>query len=128
MALVLGVVALVEALVPVPRGRGLAPAPQAAPALPSPAPVRSLELRYPAGRARPRQVRVPTGAHVTIQVTTSVAGQAVISRLGLVQPADPGTPARFDLLATTPGAYDVSFEPAAGGTATVGRIVVAARG
>jgi hypothetical protein len=124
MALVLGVVALVEALVPLPRDRGRPAQPRAAPAPVAAPPVRTIRLRYPP-TGRLASVRVATGAHVVIEVDTSTAGQASLAGLGLVQEADSATPGRFDLLATRPGAYDVTFEPAArGGAARLGRLVV----
>jgi hypothetical protein len=126
MALVLGVVALVEALVPVPRERAVSRAPRA-PAAPRTAqPARTLTLRYPAPK-RPPRLRATAGAHVVLEVATSAAGEARIGALGLVEPAEPATPARFDLLARA-GNYRVAFEPAAGRPATVGRLVVASPG
>jgi hypothetical protein len=124
MALVLGVVALVEALVPVPRerratGEARPPAPPR-----TAAPVRTLTLRYPSPRRVPR-LRVATGAHVVLEVATSVAGQASVDGLGLVQPAEPATPARFDVLAARPGNFGITFDTAAGRSARVGRLVVA---
>jgi hypothetical protein len=127
MALVLSVVAIVGALAPVPRERAASDRPIAPPAPRSAAPVRMLELRYPRG-AKAKPVRLTTGTHVVIEVATSTPGQAVLSGLGLVQPADPDTPAHFDILATSPGSYDIGFDPAAGGAARVGRLVVTAPG
>jgi hypothetical protein len=128
MALVLGVVALVEALAPVPRERAATTEPRA-PAAPPPtsAPVRTLTLRYPPPKRVPR-LRAATGAHVVLQVATSAAGQATVGGLGLVQAAEPATPASFDLLVARPGTYPVAFDPAAGRRATVGRLVVGGRG
>jgi hypothetical protein len=127
MALVLGVVALVEALVPVPRERRATGEP-ATPRAPRPsAPLRTLAVRYPAPKRVPR-LRAAPGAHVVVEVSTSVAGEASIGGLGLVQPAEPATPARFDVLVGRPGTYAVAFEPAAGRPATVARLVVAGRG
>lgn len=127
MALVLGVVALVEAVVPVPRQRGRGALPlRLATGRPGPPP-RTVTFRYPAPRRLPR-VRVAGGAHVVVQVVTATAGQASVGGLGLDQPAEPDTPARFDVLATQPGTYGVAFDPASGGGTTLGRIVVAAPG
>ena len=127
MALVLGVVALVEALVPVPRERRATGERPAAPPPRTGPPPKTLEVRYPSPRTIPR-LRVATGAHVVVEVTTSAAGEASVAGLGLVQTAEPATPARFDVLANRPGTYGVAFDPAAGGSATVGRLVVAAPG
>ena len=128
MALVLGVVALVEALVPVPRERRAAEPGIRAP-LPAPAPrggaLRTLRLRYPSPRRVPR-LRVAAGAHLVLEVATSTAGLASVARLDLVQAAEPGTPASFDVLIAQPGTYAVAFDPAVGGSAVVGRLAVAA--
>ena len=127
MALVVFVVAAVGALAPPPgdrtedEGPGLAPAPVAE------APPEPLALRYPA-RDRGKRLRVATGAHVVLQVETRQAGEASIPELGLVLPADPATPARFDVLAGRPGTYDVTFDPAIGDPGVVGRLVVATPG
>jgi hypothetical protein len=127
MALIFMVIAIVGALVPVPRERVARVAPRPAP-LPHPAPgapVRTLSLRFPAPSAPPR-LRVEGDSHVVLQVATSEPGQATVDPLGLIAPAEPDTPARFDLLATRPGSYPVEFEPAAGGPArTVGTLTVA---
>ena len=127
MALVLGVAALVEALAPVPRNRGRTGGPPTAAQPRVGAPPRTLEVRYPAPRRIPR-FQVAAGAHVVLQVDTSVAGEASVPALGLVQTAEPDTPARFDVLVSQVGAFGVLFDPAAGGSATVGRLVVAGRG
>jgi hypothetical protein len=129
MALVLGVVALVEALVPVPRERrGGEPAVRPQLAEPSPragAALRTIRLRYPSPRRVPR-LRVAAGAHLVLEVATSTAGLASVARLDLVQAAEPGTPASFDVLIAQPGTYAVAFDPAVGGSAVVGRLAVAA--
>ena len=127
MALVLAVVALVEALAPVPRERRAEPQ---APPVPPPragATTRTIELRYPLRAALPR-TRVTAGAHVVIEVATAAAGEASVGGLGLVQAAEPNSPARFDVLADRPGSYRVDFAPAAGRAAAVGRLVVAPAG
>jgi hypothetical protein len=125
MAVILVVVAIVGALVPVPRERSAGEAPRAAPGADSAAPVRALSLRYPPKGDAPR-LRVRAGTHVVLQVGTSESGQASVKALDLVAPAEPDTPARFDLLASRPGRYPVAFQPAAGGAVrTVGTITVA---
>jgi hypothetical protein len=115
MGLILAVVAIVGALVPVPRERTAdtpsPPPPRAA----GPAPVKTLSVRYPPPREAPR-LRVDEGAHVVLQVAASEPGQATVEALGLVGSAEPETPARFDLLASRPGSYEVAFAPADGGT------------
>jgi hypothetical protein len=126
MALVVFLVAAVGALVPRPRetgggGAALPPAPVAG------APLRTVELSYP-HRGEPRRLRVVTGSHVVVEVGTTQSGEATVPGLGLVQPAEISTPARFDVLVDRPGTYDVTFDPAAGEPAVVGRLVVATPG
>ena len=124
MGVILLAVAIVGALVPVPSRRG-GREPAAPPAGSSAAQtVRTIALRYPPAAAPPRP-RVTAGAHIVLQVGTSEAGQATVAALGLVAPAEPSTPARFDVLASRPGTYPIAFQPASGGAArTVGTLTV----
>jgi hypothetical protein len=125
MAVILLVVAIVGALVPVPRERTPAEAPHATPGGAAAAPLRTLSLRYPPRERAPR-LRVDADAHVVVQVATSVSGQATVQALDLVAQAEPDTPARFDVLATRPGRFQIAFQPAGGGAArTVGTLRVA---
>src|SRR2546421_5224755 len=126
MALVLGVVALVEALAPVPRERSATEAPRAVPPPPIANPARDIRFAYPSGK-RLETARVPTGAHLLIQVRASAPGQATLPAFGLVQSAEPATPASFDVLATKPGTYQVRFDPVTGLAGLVGRIQVGGR-
>ena len=75
--------------------------------------------------AQTRQVRVACHVHAPAQVIEGARRR--IPALVLVQPAEPATPARFDLLAAREGVYTVTFEPAAAGAATLGRLVVGGR-
>ena len=126
MAMVLAVVALAEALVPVPRQRRPETQPRVASAPPVGADARTIAVRYPP-RGGIRPVRLAAGAHVVLEVSTSAAGEASVAGLGLVQPAEPDVPARFDILVDRPGSYRVDFEPAAGRGAAVAKLVVAPR-
>ena len=123
MAMVLAVVALAEAIVPVPRERRAERQPRAAPAPRPGAEARTVTLRYPP-RGRTRRVRAAADAHVVVEVATSAPGDARIAGLGLVQAAEPSSPARFDILADRPGAYRVDFAPAAGRLTQVATLVV----
>lgn len=124
MGLILLVTAIVGALVPVPRKRGAREAPNPGPGAAAATAVRTLSLRYPPAPQAPR-LRVDANSHVVLQVTTSEPGQATVDSLDLVAPAEPDTPARFDLLATRPGSYPVAFQPAAGGPKrTLGTLTV----
>jgi hypothetical protein len=127
MALVVFVVAAVGALVPAPGERSAGRPPALAPGPVAGAALRTLELRYPA-REEARRLRIATGAHVVVEVSTTQPGEASIAGLGLVQPAEPSTPARFDLLAEQAGTFEVSFHPAVGDPGVVGRLVVASPG
>jgi hypothetical protein len=57
--------------------------------------------------------RVPAGDAATLEVSVDEAGTVEIPDLGLSATADAVTPARFDVLATKPGRYDLTFTPAA---------------
>jgi hypothetical protein len=68
---------------------------------------------------------VAPGTRVVIEVATSTPGEASIADLGLIQPGGRGTPARFDVLASRPGVYAITFDPTVGEPDAVGRLVVA---
>src|SRR4051812_19487588 len=124
MGLILLVTAIVGALVPAPRDRSPVEAPRPQPDGAGAAPVRTISLRYPPAQEAPR-LRVDADSHLLLQVTTTEPGQATVGPLALVAPAEPHTPARFDVLAPQPGNYPVAFQPAAGGPArTVGTLTV----
>ena len=65
------------------------------------------------GRAVRR--RLPAGRHAIVSVSARAPGLVALSGLGLVEPAQPGTPATFDVLVRRPGRLGVTFEPAGGG-------------
>ena len=136
-AIVLGMAALVASLSrPVSERRDrttqqTTPAPGPPVATPQPGPAE------PAGHA-PRTVtfqaperesrRVRAGAAVTVEVAVNEAGTVDIPDMGMTAPADPVTPARFDVLATRPGRYALLFTPAAGERAEpAGSLVVTSR-
>jgi len=60
---------------------------------------------------QPETRTVPSGRAATVTVTAYEPGQVEIERLGLTEPAEPGAPARFDLLAGSPEKYAVTFTP-----------------
>ena len=126
MAVVLFAVAIVEAAVP-GRGKRAGDSPVSIAPPVAGAPARTLKLGYPSPEEPPR-LRVAPGAHVVLEVSTTVPGEASIPGLGLVQAAEPATPARFDIIGARAGAYDVAFEPAAAGSAKLGRLVVLGAG
>ena len=102
-ALVLGIAALVAAVSPTRVAKGPALAPPAQGTRPEPS---TRELAFGAGDPR-RVRRAREGEHVVISVASEAGGVATIPRLGLTGTAGPAAPARFDLLAPSPGRYDV---------------------
>jgi hypothetical protein len=66
-----------------------------------------------AGRSRVRKLVV--GQAATVVVKVEQAGQVEIETLGGIRPAEPATPASFDIFADRPGSFPVVFHPGAGG-------------
>jgi hypothetical protein len=64
--------------------------------------------------ADPGRERVEAGRPATVRVAVSDPGQVEIPSLGLTSAAEPLTPARFDVLADSPGSHRIRFTPAAG--------------
>jgi hypothetical protein len=125
-AVVLGTSALVFSIAPAPREKGADEAPEPVPspgererALP-----RRVSFADGASRRRP-ETRVRRGEHVVVEVRAGRPGEAALEGLGLLQPVGPRTPALFDLLASRPGRYAVTFTPVAGRPAPLGTLVVA---
>ena len=56
--------------------------------------------------------RIQAGEAATVEVAVNEAGSVEIPDMGLTAPADPFTPARFDVLASRPGRYRLLFTPA----------------
>jgi hypothetical protein len=89
-------------------------------AAPSPSPA-EVTLEAPGNQTR----RVSVGQPVTLMVEVDEPGQVGIPDLGLIGTADPLTPARFEILASEPARYAISFTPAAGDEpADAGTLVV----
>lgn len=92
---------------PPPAGLPRASAPQAAPGRGR---LRTVTVRFDARRsARRRTIAVGESASVVVEVPQS--GQVLLEGLGLSAPAEPLTPARFDVFADRPGEHDVVFWP-----------------
>jgi hypothetical protein len=132
-AIVLGVAALVTAISE-PRDRDARRPASRTPDVESPiaraqpAPQPVLTVRFDARRRR--QVRrVAAGRAVTLMVSVPAIGEVDVPVLGLTGPAEPATPARFDLLADRPGLYAVRFTPARAPSRSqrIGTLAVAAR-
>jgi hypothetical protein len=83
----------------------------------------TLSFRHPVEAGLPvRQLR--RGSRAVIRVETGVAGDVEIPALGLIQPAAPGTPAVFDVLAVRAGRFDVSLLSVAGERTKLGTLAV----
>jgi hypothetical protein len=99
--------------------------PQPGPAKPASGAPETVTFQAPEKESK----RVEAGTAVTVQVAVTEAGTVDIPDLGMTAPADPFTPARFDVLATRPGGYPLLFTPAAGEQAEpAGRLVVTSQG
>jgi len=127
-AIVLGLAALATSISRPPREadeRERSPAaPQATqgPSEPEVARSEGSELGLPGPRGK-RSIVVPAGEAVTVNVAVPEPGAVELVGLGLSSPAEPLTPARFDLLLDDPGAHRVRFTPAGGDPRSLGRIV-----
>jgi hypothetical protein len=84
-------------------------APAAVPTPESPQPT-TIEFR-PAAKPQTRELRV--GQPATVLVDVETPGQVDIPSLGLTQPAEPLTPAVFELLVAEPGSHPITTQPAA---------------
>jgi hypothetical protein len=121
-ALVLGTSALIASLsAPRDRGSGGEP-PAGAPTTTAPSARPTPEARLDA--ARPGVVTVARGSHVVLQVEVPEPGEVAIPRLGLTASGQPGTPARFDILAERTGRYGVEFVPTGAASRRAGTLVV----
>jgi hypothetical protein len=130
---VLGLAALVASIArppeddgdtaPPAQGRGAA---SAGPPTASPRPgSEPLTIAMRAGGRRDVR-RLPVGRPATLVVSVGAPGQVAIPSLGLVQPAEPLTPARFDVLASSAGRHRIELTPASpdAGESVVGTLRV----
>jgi hypothetical protein len=113
-AVVLGLAALVTAVSPSSRRRAQAPPP----ATPPQATARetrpdkpTLQLRFFDSRKQ-HERRLEQDRHAIVTVAGRTAGQAELVGLGMTAPLEHLSPARFDVLVTRPGRYQVMFTPA----------------
>src|ERR1700741_2490008 len=131
-AIVLGLAALAAALSrpadvadePTPRTTTEATAPPPAPTVSDGnAGLPPTDLAFDA--AKPRTRKLEAGRAATVTVDVEAAGMVVTPGLGLTAPADPLTPARFDVFVRDAGEYPIDFT-AAGGQESVsaGTLVV----
>lgn len=84
-------------------------APAAEPTPKSPEPT-TIEFR-PAAEPQTRELEI--GQPATVLVDVETPGQVDIPSLGLTQPAEPLTPAVFELLVDEPGSHAITIQPAA---------------
>ena len=63
--------------------------------------------------AKPQTREVEAGRPVTVLVDVETPGQIDIPSLGLTKPAEPLTPAVFELLVDEPGSHPITVQPAA---------------
>jgi hypothetical protein len=83
----------------------------------------TLELEFEAETDRSR--RLDAGEAATVLVEVDEPGLVEIAELGRSAHGDPLTPARFELLVSDPGRYDISSTPVAGDTPSpAGTLVV----
>jgi hypothetical protein len=129
-ALVLGLSAVVAALVPPPEPRREESSEPPALRTPSVSPgnvsrTRNLRFTVPAADASagpPLQTAVVTaGSSVNIEVSVPEPGEVELEGLGLREPADAVTPARFELFARQ-GRFAVVFFPLTGERRVGGRL------
>jgi hypothetical protein len=117
-AIVLGLAAIASSIArPPERDEKPVPAhdraaPQATDVSADVTPVSAETVEISAG-AHPRDVRLAQGRETTLHVSVKRRGQVEIPRLGLIDDAEPLTPARFDLLVSAPGRYPVLQRPTA---------------
>lgn len=96
-------------------------------ASPTPAPDQDETLSFEA--AENEAMRLPAGKAATVEVAVDEPGSVDIPGMGLSAPADPVTPARFDVLESKPGRYELLFTPAGDyPSEPAGRLVVTSAG
>ena len=96
-------------------------------ASPTPAPDLPQALSFVA--AENETMRLRAGDAATVEVAVEEPGSVEIPGMGLSATADPVTPARFDVLASRPGRYELLFTPAgANPSEPAGRLVVTSAG
>ena len=120
-ALVLGLSALVASIAPPPEDSEEEGVPTAEePASPRPAAMPRRVSLSARGRRATRRVRL--GSSFSLEVVVPGPGDVVLDGLGLRQPADELTPARFALLAKPRGRQRVIFVSVDGERRVVGRL------
>ena len=109
-AIVLGLAAIAASVSRSPTD-GRVDAPPERPEAPAVSEEDSSDLRLEGPQVRRRAV-LAAGSARTLSVAVLEPGQVELPELGLSSPAEPLTPARFELLVDEPGSYEVEFIPA----------------
>lgn len=126
-AIVLGLAAIAASVARPPEKpsrRAVAPSGPIAPGAPA---ARATVISFDATRDQVR--RLARGRPATVLLEVDEPGLAEIPSLGLSAPADPHTPAHFEVLVRKPGRFPIAFKPAVGDEARQsGRLVVTAAG
>jgi hypothetical protein len=124
-AVILGVMAIVTATAPDESDDG-PPAPAAPPPEPGSRGAPERVTFHVGARGPLPEARVPRGRQAIVEVRVREPGQVALEGFGLLEPAEPGTPAVFDVFTRRPGRYEAVFTPVRGGQpARVGTLVVA---
>jgi hypothetical protein len=114
-AVLLGLTALVTSLAPRPtvRPRSAGPAvstPAPTPPTPSGQASRRIERTISADRGRSQaKVRARTGDVLALAVRGDLLDGVEIAGLGKLEPIEPGSPARFEMLLDAPGEFPVTL-------------------
>jgi hypothetical protein len=69
---------------------------------------------FDAGVEKPVKRTLEVDRNATVFVKTEEDGLVDVDGLGLTEPAEPGTPATFEVLESKPGSYVIYFTPSAG--------------
>ena len=70
---------------------------------------------FRAGEGATKTESVKAGDAASVWIVAGEGGEAAIEGLGLQAYAEPGAPARFEVLSSVPGRYALTFTPTAGG-------------
>ena len=119
MAVLLGFTALATALAPrptvTPQRRGASPSPSAAPSASSPALVASRIVTRTVNAdatARPARVRAHAGDTIRLSVRGDLLDAVELQGFDQIKPIEPGSPARFELLADAVGDFPIVLQQA----------------
>jgi hypothetical protein len=113
MLVLLGISALAAALVPPPErqreGAG-SPTSTTEERADRERPGERVEAEVSAAARRPEEVRVSQGDQLALVVETESPAEIAVPDFGLIEFAEPGAPARFDMLIDRDGRFEVTAE------------------